>query len=129
MSEFHELIPRLPVLDLQRTMQFYVEVLGFRMDVSWPEGQPTFVILSRGAASIGFFAGEHQAGPAGYAELYFRVTEAAALHEQLASHVSIEWGPEVYGYGRREFAIRDPDARLVIFTEPTDDPPTTSEPD
>jgi hypothetical protein len=35
----------------------------------------------------------------------------------------------VYSYGRREFAIRDPDRYVIIFTEPTDDPPTTSEPE
>jgi hypothetical protein len=42
--------------------------------------------------------------------------------------VPIEWGPEVYSYGRREFAVRDPDGYLVIFTEPTDEAPTTTEP-
>jgi hypothetical protein len=42
--------------------------------------------------------------------------------------VAIEWGPEVYDYGRREFALRDPDGYLVIFSEETDDPPTTAEP-
>ena len=36
----------------------------------------------------------------------------------------IEWGPEVYWYGRREFAIRDPSGYLIIFSEATTDPPT-----
>jgi catechol 2,3-dioxygenase-like lactoylglutathione lyase family enzyme len=130
MTEFRDLIPRLPVRDLQRTVRFYCDVLGFRVEVSWPDAEPTFVILSRNQATVGFFApSEHQPGPPGYAELYVRVTDAVALHEQLASLVAIEWGPEVYAYGRREFAIRDPDAYLLIFTEPTDDPQTTSEPD
>jgi hypothetical protein len=31
--------------------------------------------------------------------------------------------PEVYHNGCREFAIRDPDGYLIIFTEETDDPP------
>lgn len=34
------------------------------------------------------------------------------------------WGPEVYHYGRREFSIRDPNGYELIFSEPTDDPPT-----
>jgi hypothetical protein len=29
----------------------------------------------------------------------------------------------------RTIAIRDPDGYLIIFTEPTDAPPTTSEPE
>jgi len=31
----------------------------------------------------------------------------------------------VYAYGRREFAIRDPDGNLVILSEATDDPVTS----
>jgi hypothetical protein len=37
--------------------------------------------------------------------------------------------PEIYSSGRREFAIRDPDRYLIIFTEPTDEPTTTREPE
>lgn len=36
--------------------------------------------------------------------------------------VTVEWGPEVYADGRREFAIRDPDGKLVILSGETDDP-------
>lgn len=130
MSEFKELIPRLAVRHLPRTVEFYCTLLGFRVDVSWPDGEPTFVILNRDQTSVAFFSlSEHQPEPPGYTELYIRVTRAEQLHERLASEVPIEWGPEVYAYGRREFAIRDPDSRLVIFSEPTDDPPTTHEPD
>lgn len=61
-------------------------------------------------------------------ELSIEVIDARALHALLEPTVPIEWGPEVYSYGRREFAIRDPDRYVIIFTEPTDEPPTTSEP-
>jgi hypothetical protein len=33
----------------------------------------------------------------------------------------------VYQYGRREFAIRDPNGYMIIFTEQTDDPPTCAD--
>ena len=36
----------------------------------------------------------------------------------------VEWGPEVYAYGRREFAVRDPTGAMLIFSEETDDPAT-----
>jgi catechol 2,3-dioxygenase-like lactoylglutathione lyase family enzyme len=111
-------------------MAFYTAHLGFEIDVAWPESHPTFTILRRDATSIGFFEpSEHQPGPIGYAELYVEVTEAAALHASLVPRLPIEWGPEIYAYGRREFAIRDPDRYLIIFTEPTGEPPTTSEPE
>lgn len=126
---FENLIPRLPVADLVRAMTFYRDVLGFRPSVLWPDEGPTFAILDRGAASVGFFVPDaSRAGEIGCAELYIRVPDAERLHAELKEKCAIEWGPEVYSYGCREFALRDPDGYLIIFTEPTDDPPTTSEP-
>ena len=129
MIHFAHVIPRLPASDLSRTIAFYRDLLGFDEDVSWPDDVPTFVILRRDYTSVGFFTpSEHQPGPPGYAELYIEVSNATALHEDLSSRVSVEWGPEVFAYGRREFAVRDPNGYLIIFTEPTNDPPTTNEP-
>jgi uncharacterized glyoxalase superfamily protein PhnB len=41
--------------------------------------------------------------------LYFDVGDARALHAALKDQVTIEWGPDVFFYHRREFAFRDPD--------------------
>lgn len=126
---FEELIPRLPVADLARTITFYRDVLGFRSAVLWPDEAPTFAILERDAASVGFFVPDaSRPGKIGGAELYIRVPDAGSLHADLKGKCAIEWGPEVYSYGCREFALRDPDGYLIIFSEPTDDPPTTIEP-
>ena len=123
------LTPRLPVGDLSRTVAFYRELLAFEVDVSWPHGRPTFVILRRDKTTIGFFEpSEHQPGPIGYAELYLEVVDARGLHDALKPRMAIEWGPEIYSYGRLEFAIRDPDGYLIIFTEPAAASPTTREP-
>ena len=130
MTRFNRVTPRLPVADLRRSLAFYRDVLGFDVDVLWGEGDdPTFAIVARDGAGIGLFSGE-RAGPdqRGYAELYIEVTDALAIHRELAERVPIAWGPEVYSYGRREFAVLDPDGYMVIFTEPTLDAPTTSEP-
>jgi uncharacterized glyoxalase superfamily protein PhnB len=59
--------------------------------------------------------------------LYFDADDALGMFEQLKSKVTIEWGPEVYFYHRREFAFRDPDGHLVIISEETDDPVTSDE--
>ena len=32
--------------------------------------------------------------------------------------IAIEWGPEVYDYGRREFAIKDNNGYLLALSEP-----------
>lgn len=129
MPQFHVITPRVLVADLTRTMQFYATHLGFQVDVAWPQDKPTFCILQRDRVSIGFFEPDahHTSKGNGGCEFYIEVEDAAGLHAALAGKVSIAWGPEVYSYGRREFAIIDPDGYMLIFTEPTDDPPTCSE--
>ena len=118
--------PRLPVADLGRTIAFYTRRLGFELSVVWPEAHPTFAILERDAVSLGFFTPDALRGHVtiGTADLYLGTDDVRALHAALQGEVSIEWGPEVFFYGRREFAVRDPDGYLLIFTEPTDDPAT-----
>jgi catechol 2,3-dioxygenase-like lactoylglutathione lyase family enzyme len=128
-TEFGIVIPRLPVVDLTRTLDFYIRQLGFAVDVAWPAAAPTFVILRRGHTRVGFFVPNEHHGPLGYAELYVQVSGIQELHATLARDVPVEWGPEVYSYGRREFAVRDPNQYLLIFTEATTDPATTPEPD
>ncbi len=126
---FERVTPRLLVPDLAAVMQFYVRELGFDVDVLWPPEHPTFVILRRDAVHISFFTGERaMSDHRGYAELYVEVSDAEQMHRALAPRVEIAWGPEVYSYGRREFAVLDPEGTMVIFTEPTTDEPTTDEP-
>jgi catechol 2,3-dioxygenase-like lactoylglutathione lyase family enzyme len=123
---FNGVIPRLPVADLGRTIAYYTGLLGFEASVLWPEMHPTFAILERDAVSLGFFTPDAHRGAVtiGTADLYLATEDVRALHAAIRDRVTIEWGPEVYFYGRREFAVRDPDGYLLIFTEPTDDPPT-----
>lgn len=122
-------VPRLPVADLGRTIAFYTGTLGFRVSVLWPDDAPTFAILDRDAVSLGFFTPNAHRGQVtvGTADLYLGTEDVTGLHAAIRDRVPIEWGPEVYVYGRREFAVRDPDGYLLIFTEPTDDPPTCPE--
>ncbi len=129
MIRFREIVPRLPVADLGRSLAFYRDLLGFRADVLWPDDTPTFAILVRDDARLAFFTPTpERPGKPGYAEISVEATGVAALHDAVAPRWRVEWGPEVYAYGRREFAVRDPDDYLVIFTEPTEEAPTTGEP-
>ncbi len=128
MPSFRQVIPRLPVSDLNRTIAFYRDHFGFEVSVIWPRQRPTFVMLCRDGAGLGFFEPTEQPVVIGYAELYIELTDCQTLHDWLKTRLPIEWGPEVYSYRRREFAVRDQDGYLIIFTEPTNEPPTTSEP-
>jgi catechol 2,3-dioxygenase-like lactoylglutathione lyase family enzyme len=122
------IVPRLPVRDLFATLAFYRDVLDFEVDTAWPDDEPTFALMNRDGIALQLYVPDERArGEPGNTTLNLEVDDARALYRALAERVSIEWGPEVYWYGRREFAFRDPDGCLVIITEQTDDPVTSSD--
>ena len=123
MPRFLGTTPRLPVADLRRTADFYTQHLDFEVNGLWPEDQPTFLMLSLDVARLQFYV-PNPPEPCGHAMLSLHVDDALGLHRSLVSQVPIEWGPEVYWYGCREFAIRDPDGYLLIISEETNEPPT-----
>jgi catechol 2,3-dioxygenase-like lactoylglutathione lyase family enzyme len=126
MARLNHLEPRLHIADFNRSVAFYRDVLGFTVEATFPENEPTFAILSRDGVGlqIGGIDAQKSPGHRPSCTLFFDVTDVLALHGQLKKTVEIEWGPEVYFYHRREFAIRDPDGHLIILSEETDDPVT-----
>jgi len=119
-------MPRLPIADARQSLDFYTQMLGFTVACLWPEVRPTFLIVRRGGVRLAFdVAGSGAANAAESSTgFYIEVEDARAVHESIRERVRVEWGPEVYHYGRREFAIRDPDGYMIIFSVRTDDPPT-----
>ncbi len=127
MLSIRNVSPRLPVRDIRRTTEFYRDMLDFEVGGTWPQDAPIFVILERGPVRLQFFRPDpppHENASSPEVVLHFEVDNVLAFHASLAPHVHVEWGPEVYWYGCREFAFRDPDGYMVILSEPTDDPPT-----
>jgi len=116
---------RLPVTDVKRSASFYSDVLGLQLGVLWPDERPEFAILDRDGLRLQL--GVSDPSRIGSCTLCFDVTDATALHSTIKHKVTIEWGPEVYFYQRREFAFRDPDGHMIIVSEITDDPVTCEE--
>jgi catechol 2,3-dioxygenase-like lactoylglutathione lyase family enzyme len=115
--------PRLEVAGLATSYQFYREVLGFESAHRAPSDSDGFVIVQRDGFGIQLvMARPHQA--AARTTVWIHVADAAQEHERVKAHAAIEWGPEVYWYGSREFAVLDPDGHRIIFSSPTNDPPT-----
>jgi catechol 2,3-dioxygenase-like lactoylglutathione lyase family enzyme len=118
-------MPRLPVTDLERTNAFYTELLGFTVGPLWPVDAPSFALIERDDVCVQFYVADTRKGEVvGNGTLSFEVNDARAMHRALQGRAPVEWGPEVYWYGRREFAIRDPNGYLIIFSEQTCDPAT-----
>ena len=122
---FNGVTPFLKTNDLARTIRFYVDLLGFVVDSQWPADNPTDCILDNGQVHLAFGTDPQNRypAPALSGQLWIDVDNVLALHARLVGKVPIEWGPEVYGYGRREFAIKDPNGYLLAFSERTTEPP------
>ena len=91
MPSLTQVTPRLPVSDLNRTIAFYCDHFGFAVNVMWPRLCPTFVILRRDGAGLGFFEPPgHQPMVIGYAELYIEVTDSQMLHDSVKTRLPIQ---------------------------------------
>ena len=121
-----KLQPRLPVTALLASYRFYHDVLGF----ACPNGEPceseSFAILQRDSAGLQLVtaSADH---PAGRMTVWLQVADALAEFNRVKDRASVEWEPEVYWYGCREFAVLDPDGHRIIFSSPTDEPATCKE--
>jgi len=125
LTRFLAVSPRLVVPDVRATVRFYLDVLGFNDWSGWPEESPTFAIVARDGVTVQFQQADGAAPPVAAATtLHFTVSDVPAVLEQIGDRLPIEWGPEVYSYGRREFAVRDCNGVMVVFSEETNDPPS-----
>lgn len=111
------------VADLIAARDFYSRVLGFTVDTCWPDGDPQVLMVDHGDAHLMFVREDDATQRSCRSEVRIETHGVAELHKHLASRVTVEWGPEVYFYGRREFSVRDPNGVSVIFTEETADEP------
>jgi uncharacterized glyoxalase superfamily protein PhnB len=126
-SPFSKLTPNLLVANVERSLGFYVDVLGFGRGFTVPEQSPfVFASVTSGAVEIFFndaataikeypaFAGK-PIGATG--TMYIEVDGVDALHERLKSAAKVTMPLTTQFYGMREFAIEDPDGYLITFAQ------------
>ncbi len=126
MTRYLKVAPRLPVSDLTRTVEFYTAVLGFTPGDAWPQDHPTFVILVRDDVTLHFYVADGAVSVDSGA-IYIDADNGEQEFERLAGRVAVDWGPEVYWYGRYEFSFKDPNGYDIVISQETDRTPTCSE--
>lgn len=129
MRPFNRCTPFLVTRDIAATVAFYRDILDFRVETLHPAEQPTLAILDNGAATIIFDSSLWTDPPNLTGQIHFDVApgDVLEIYEKLKSRTEILWGPEVYGYGRREFSCRDPNGYALVFSEMTSDLATCRE--
>jgi len=130
MPQFSKLTPNLLVANVERSLSFYIDVLGFERGMTVPEQSPfVFAAVTSGAIEVFFndaatavkeypaFAGK----PLGATGTMFIELEGSgtidALHDRIKSRATITMPIVTQFYGMREFAIADPDGYVITFAQ------------
>ena len=125
--ELKKLTPNLIVSDVERSVAFYRDVLGFTVPVTVPDASPyVFAVVQSGPVEVFLNAPEPavEEYPAfkgrpigGTLTLFIEVADIARAHAELESRVKIVMPLEHKWYGVTEFAFEDPDGYLITFAE------------
>ena len=127
MPHFNKLTPNLLVSNVERSLAFYVDTLGFTRGMTVPDASP-FVFASVTSGPVEIFVNDAVTAVKEYpgfagrpigatGTLYIEVEGVDALHDRLKSKVKIAMPITTQFYGMREFAIEDPDGYVLTFAE------------
>ena len=133
MMKFSDVTPNLVVSNVERSLAFYRDVLGFSQIAVVPDAPPlVFAWMQRDGVNV-FLNGvddvrkdhpELAARALGGASSMFMVLEAAtiadgvdAMFASVQSHARILQPLKDQFYGMREFAIEDPDGYIIVFAQ------------
>ena len=122
-----KLTPNLMVEDVQATLDFYQNVLGFQIVMTLPEAAPfDFAIVSRDNAELMFQSRQSLSenvpaltgAPIGASQtFYIEVAGIKHLYEQLRDKVEIVVDFHTTFYGTQEFYFRDINGYILSFSE------------
>lgn len=122
-----KITPNLIVANVERSLAFYTEVLGFARGMTVPDASPlVFASVTSGAVEI--FLNDksttakespQMAGLAfgGGNTMFIEVENVDALHDAVKSRATIVMPIHTQWYGMREFALTDPDGYVITFAQ------------
>ena len=127
MPQFKKLTPNLVVGNVERSLAFYVDTLGFERGITMPEQSP-FVFASVISGPIEIFFNDTAAAVKEYpafegkpigatGTLFIEMDGVDALHDRLKPSVNVVMPIVTQFYGMREFAVTDPDGHILTFAE------------
>src|SRR4051812_42626643 len=114
-------LPCLLVSNMRRSLNFYLNTLGFTQTGYYPiESDPIRTEIRRDDVAIILLTeAAHGSAekPSLTGALYIFPESVDDLANELRSKVTFAWGPEDTDFEIREFAIRDPDSYTLVFAE------------
>lgn len=120
------LTPNLMVEDVNRTVDYYANTLGFQLVMSVPEeGKYNWVMMKRGNVEIMFQERNNlieeypvlkERTPGGGLTFYTKVNDVEALYKELKDKVNLTLDLHKTFYGSEEFAIIDINGFVITFS-------------
>lgn len=113
------LSPILPIADMDRSIQFYLEVLGFHTVLQ----SASYSIVVRDGASLHLTLAEDESvlkATEGHMSIYLEVRDIESLWSHVSGFKSRYKIRDIFDreYGMREFHILDPDGCLIFVGQP-----------
>lgn len=111
--EFHSVTPIFNVENVSRSIDYYVNVLGFSLDLEW--GNPVeFAGVKRGNVEI-FLSEGAQGKKESWISIF--ISDVDSLFQEYESKQAIiKQPPTDFAWGVREMNIQDPDGHRIRFT-------------
>lgn len=104
---------RINVSDINKSLKWYEEVLGFENDGGWPLDKPTYYDFITGTGAT--FAIMEVKTEKSYGRLNFHCEDVDGLWNQLKDRVTVVEPLFNTSYGTRKFTIADPDGNELGF--------------
>lgn len=114
-GELHQAAPILPCRDIEKSISFYEQQLGFKTVFKYDD----YVGLARDSVSIHLFKFDDLNPLENYGMCYIYVTNIAILFEEYQAKGVIHPNAplEAKSWGMQEFAVLDPDNNLIRVGE------------
>ena len=131
MPQFKKLTPNLIVSSVERSLAFYIDVLGFTRGLTVPEQSP-FVFASVTSGPLEIFFNDTAAALKEHPDWASNVKASTgnsmfieiegsgavdALHDRVKAKARVAMPLTTQWYGMREFAIEDPDGFVITFAQ------------
>lgn len=118
-----DLVPLLMVEDIERSLAFYRDQLGFEIADKWePEGKIAWCRLVRGGARLMLQQACAEDGPAAGrgrgVGFYFLCEDVDAIRIEFCAHGLLLDPPTVAFYGMKQLFFKDPDGYELCFQNP-----------
>src|SRR5688572_29420562 len=112
---FGRVAPNVPVKDLDRTLRFYRDLLGF--EVQFTNGDPiSFAVVKQGDAELHLVV---QPAKAGSLHVHLMVDDVGPLYDRLQQYgATIRQAPKVQPWGLRDMIVLDPDGNSFEIAQP-----------